>query len=124
MSHSSQNRSSSPVLLIEDDNTLRESLEMLLELKGYEVIAARNGKEGLQLLEEHGEVCLIVLDWMMPVMSGRDFLDVVSEHEAFGHIPVIVVSGFAGFDKTLPVDYLSKPIDTAALISKIRTQCS
>jgi CheY-like chemotaxis protein len=61
------------VLLVEDDEIIREIYSMKFELEGFDVVAAENGEVGLQMVEEF-EPEVILLDMMMPVMGGLDFM--------------------------------------------------
>lgn len=61
------------VLLVEDDEILREIYSMKFQLEGFEFAAAENGQVGLQLVEEF-QPHVVLLDMMMPVMNGVDFL--------------------------------------------------
>jgi CheY-like chemotaxis protein len=58
------------ILIVEDEKDIRESLKMLLELEGYSVFTAKDGKEGLEILKNLESPCLILLDLLMPVMNG------------------------------------------------------
>ena len=82
------------ILVVEDDPDIAESLSDVLEGEGYLVVTAANGVEGLQGLRDIGKPCLILLDLMMPVMSGGEFLAVLRKHEKFSTVPVIVVSAW------------------------------
>jgi CheY-like chemotaxis protein len=85
---------SQPILLVDDDSDLRESLALLLALKGYEVITASDGREALQTLHHGGpRPCLIVLDLMMPEMDGFQFRRAQLEDPALATIPVVLCSG-------------------------------
>jgi len=67
-----QRMSCSHIVVIEDDANLRETLKDLLEMEGFRVVTASNGKEGLRQIEQNGQPCLILLDLMMPViMAGN-----------------------------------------------------
>ncbi len=85
------------ILIIEDEPDLRDTLKELLELEGFHVSAAENGQEGLRLLKEIAQPCLILLDLMMPVMNGWQFLDAlkVDHQHVLATIPVVVVSAAA-----------------------------
>ena len=62
------------VLIVEDDQDARELLQQLLELNGFHTSMASNGREALGLLDRHaGQICLVLLDLMMPVMNGWEF---------------------------------------------------
>ncbi|MEO5970924.1 MAG: response regulator, partial [Bdellovibrionia bacterium] len=58
------------ILIIEDEETIRDSLQFFLEFEGYQVYSASNGREGLDILSKLDLPCLILLDLMMPVMDG------------------------------------------------------
>jgi CheY-like chemotaxis protein len=78
------------ILFVEDDDRLRETGEMLLRSKGYEVLGAEDGFEGLSALKQ-SLPDIIISDLRMPNMNGFEFLSVVRRR--FPAIPVIVVSG-------------------------------
>jgi CheY-like chemotaxis protein len=81
------------VLVVEDDENIRESLCDLLEEEGFAVVAAANGAEGLLWLRDHGqEVCTVLLDLMMPVMDGFEFLKLKDADPLLAAVPVIVVT--------------------------------
>lgn len=80
------------VLVIEDDAEIRNCLAEALIEEGYDVVAARNGAEGIELLERSPKIALVVLDLMMPVMNGYEFMRWVRERDTYKHIPVLVVS--------------------------------
>src|SRR5262249_61527368 len=83
------------VLLIEDDEDIRNAMRQVLELEGYVVVPAGNGREGLVALAQHGEPCVILLDLMMPVMNGWEFL-AEREHQpqgANGAVRIVTAGG-------------------------------
>jgi CheY-like chemotaxis protein len=80
------------VLIIDDDADPREMMRRLLERSGLKVDEAGNGAEGLSWLETHPRPSLILLDLMMPVMDGFEFLDRMLQNEALKDIPVVVVT--------------------------------
>ena len=79
-----------PVLLIEDNDGLREALARLLEARGYQVVRARDGQEGWEYLVGGGCACVIVLDILMPRLDGRLFRTKQLEREQCASIPVVV----------------------------------
>ena len=81
-----------PVLVVDDDQDLRESLRDLLEVWGYDVQTAANGEEALASLARSGS-SLILLDLQMPVMDGREFLAKIRKSGRYSHIPIVIVSG-------------------------------
>ena len=62
------------VLVVEDDVELREMMCKALELSGYEVVAAQNGKDALNKVSGIDSLCLVILDLAMPEMNGWDFV--------------------------------------------------
>jgi CheY-like chemotaxis protein len=115
----------STVLIVEDDLDTREMLGRFLELEGYAVEAASNGRQALERLEEGARACVILLDLMMPVMDGWQFRREQVQNQALAGIPVIVVSA-AGRDRLQQINadaYLSKPVDLDELLQQIRQFC-
>jgi two-component system chemotaxis response regulator CheY len=108
------------ILLVEDDYSVREALQDTLEFEGYEVTTAVNGQEGLSKLRNMSKPCLVLLDMMMPIMGGRDFLDVVLADSLLAPIPVVVVSATAGEADTRGAKaVLKKPVDLDLLLKMV-----
>jgi CheY-like chemotaxis protein len=80
-----------PVLIVEDDTALRELLRRMLEREGYAVVEAEHGRAALDRLRE-GTPGIILLDLMMPVMDGFEFLVELRREDAWRGIPVIVLT--------------------------------
>jgi len=84
-------RPQSPVLVVEDDAGLREMMRRTLEIEGWAMIEAANGRVALErLIEQRPE--LILLDLLMPEMDGFQFLEEVRKHEEWRSIPIVVVT--------------------------------
>jgi two-component system, NtrC family, sensor kinase len=81
-----------PVLLVEDDATLRELARRILEKEGYAIVEAENGRVALDRARET-EPGLVVLDLIMPEMDGFEFLAEFRKREGWRAIPIIVVTG-------------------------------
>jgi CheY-like chemotaxis protein len=81
------------VLVVDDQVDLRDAIAVLLESEGYDVIDAANGREALKHLQNGTNVMAIVLDLMMPVMDGWEFLAERRKNDAWSRIPTIVVTG-------------------------------
>lgn len=113
------------VLVVEDDPDIQESLKILLEEEGCQVDTAGNGVEALTQLENGELPNLILLDLMMPVMSGWEFLDRVRDDVRLKKIPIVVVTA-AGEQKETPAGamrLMRKPINLDALINLVREYC-
>lgn len=115
------------ILLIEDDRALRENTEELLELSGYSVLTAPNGKIGIQSAKENLPD-IIVCDIMMPLIDGYGVLEELSSDEKTKHIPFIFLSAKTehkeirkGMDLGAD-DYLTKPFEEEDLISAIESR--
>ena len=105
------------VLIVEDEAAIRETFREALEFEGYSVQTAKNGEEGLSLLLNGLKPNLVLLDMLMPVMGGREFLNHVSEDRTLAAIPVLVVSATAQPSDTEGAsDFLRKPTDLDVLL--------
>ncbi len=82
------------ILLIEDDADIRETYAAILTSEGYAVEEASNGRLGLEKLRSMRErPDLVLVDMMMPEMTGAEFLDELHESQAFAAMPVVMVTG-------------------------------
>ena len=113
------------ILLIDDDELLCEVLAGFLEMTGYEVVQAGNGREGLEQLRA-GVFDLIVLDLLMPEMDGIRFLRSRPGEAAGGAaVPVLVISASATADVVDTLDFpgvvgvVRKPIQPPILLERI-----
>jgi CheY-like chemotaxis protein len=116
---------SGTILIVEDDIDTREMLGRFLELEGYRVETAENGKRALERLGSGVEACVILLDLMMPVMDGWQFRQEQTRNAELAGIPVIVVSA-AGRERIQKIDadaYLSKPVDLEELLGCVTQFC-
>jgi excisionase family DNA binding protein len=112
------------VLVVDDDARLREFVRVNLEMDGYAVREAANAEEGLAALEEESPD-LILLDVMMPGMSGYEMLQRVQDQHGVGTIPVIMFSGQAGESPERAAErgaqaFLGKPVDPQTLIESTK----
>ncbi|MFL5814317.1 MAG: response regulator [Bdellovibrionia bacterium] len=82
------------ILLIDDEDAIRHVLSLALEFEGYQVFTASNGEEGLRTLRRIPRPGLILLDLMMPVMDGWEFMEVLHKDPGFSDIPVVVITAF------------------------------
>jgi CheY-like chemotaxis protein len=113
------------VLIVEDDDSAREALSDCLEMEGFSVASARNGKEALDYLHSSPLPKIILLDLYMPVMTGWEFREAQKKDAAISHIPVVVVTAFgSGITKQIDADVIMhKPLDLDRLLSVIRDRC-
>jgi CheY-like chemotaxis protein len=116
-----------PILIIEDDEDVRDSLDELLTMRGYQVFGAANGREALERLESGLSPCIIILDLMLPVMSGWDFRQRQLADDRWRDIPTIVLSGVSDValesKRLQAVGFLSKPINFNSLFETVDRFC-
>jgi len=103
------------VLVVEDDGDIRETLRDVLTWGEYEVVTASNGREALDLLRDGTDVDVILLDLMMPVMSGWEFRRVQLDDPALAGIPCVVLSASAP-GQARPDRFLAKPVGVDELL--------
>ena len=111
------------VLIVEDEEAVRELEKFILEQVGYEVMEARDGLEGLTKAE-FKRPDLILLDLMMPDVSGGRMFDEMRRHPATAGIPIVVVTGKPDahqiFDDQIgPDNVIMKPFEADTLLSRI-----
>src|SRR5258706_5703843 len=112
------------ILIVEDDPDIRDSLRMVLELEGYEVRVASNGREGLEVLSTMRRPSLILLDLTMPVMNGWQFLCAQRLDDVIAAIPVVVVSAAVDAPAAAQCDaFMRKPVHVEALLRTVRRHC-
>ena len=115
------------ILIVEDDDDVREALAAFLEGEGYTIVEARDGQEALRCLRSSTEFCLILLDLFMPVMNGWSFRREQLNDEKIAAIPVVVISA----DRNAPenaidmgaVDAMVKPIHFDRLRTTVGVHC-
>jgi CheY-like chemotaxis protein len=116
------------VLIVEDDYDIRQVLTEILEEEGYAVLGAANGLEALELLHKRADIPkLILLDLMMPVMSGWQFVAEQRADSRLANIPIVVVSADGNLQQkatSLKADgYLRKPIEIDAVLQVVERYC-
>ncbi|HEU4538733.1 MAG TPA: response regulator [Polyangiaceae bacterium] len=115
------------VLVVDDDDDLRESLTALLNLEGFAATGVCNGHEALAYLRAHARPCVIVLDLMMPVMNGAEFRAEQLRDDELAAIPVVVLSashdGRRQAEALRASGYFPKPLPLEAFFESLRAQC-
>ncbi|MCK5718032.1 MAG: response regulator [Thiomargarita sp.] len=110
------------ILVIDDDDIVRESLEIFLSKEGYQVLIADNGEDGLQLARKmHPDV--ITLDVMMPGMDGWEVLSKLKADPELAHIPVIMLTMMENKEIGYALgaaEFLAKPITRSQIINILR----
>jgi CheY-like chemotaxis protein len=112
-----------PILVIDDDEDIRDSLAEILVDEGYSVRCFAGAAEALEHLRREGTASLIILDLMMPGMSGWAFREVQSHDERLASIPVIAISAVADLDPPSPETLLlCKPVNLDLLLDRVAEQ--
>ena len=113
------------ILVIEDEQDIQTLLEYNLQQAGYEAVLCENGEDGLWLAIEH-KPDLILLDWMLPLLSGIELLRQLRNRTDTREIPVIMMTArgeegdrLRGLDGGAD-DYVNKPFSPAELVARIR----
>jgi CheY-like chemotaxis protein len=102
------------VLVVEDDPDIREVLEEMLDAGGHRVLTASNGREALSVLDRVPSPCLVLLDLMMPVMSGFAFLEELHGRPDRQRVNVLLISANAQVEQVrgnAVVGFVKKPFD-------------
>jgi phosphoserine phosphatase RsbU/P len=115
------------VLVVDDEEPLRDVLQRMLEEEGCGILTAPDGTEALKILETHPDsISVVILDWMMPRMSGIDLLRWMKKQKRIEHIPVIMLTALDDPDRIKEgIDagafyYLIKPFQRLLLNSILR----
>jgi CheY-like chemotaxis protein len=114
------------VLLVEDNDDIREMMALALQLAGARVVCASNGREALSILQERRAPDIILLDLMMPVMNGWEFSAEVKRDDRLAQVPIVVISamGELGAASLRPVDFIPKPVDLDRLLDVVAEHTS
>ena len=113
------------LLLIDDDDDLRDTLSEALTEAGFVVSSAANGREALKHLEAGSRPDVILLDLLMPVMNGWQFCQARKADPELAGIPVIAMSAAVSRDPGSPYyldvdDFVAKPIELDDLVTKLK----
>ncbi|MBC7713402.1 MAG: response regulator [Rhizobacter sp.] len=112
------------ILIIEDDKDIRESMKDALEIEGYNVIIATNGRDGLASLRALKNTCLVLLDMVMPQMGGREFIDTMKQDKEIASVPVFIHSAIANKDNsTGAIGWIRKPADLEVILATVKNHC-
>jgi CheY-like chemotaxis protein len=114
------------VLIVEDDEDVRDFMDVLLQASGYETMTAANGAIGIEMMQ-HRKPCMVLLDMMMPVMDGWTFRSRQLADPALSAVPVVCVTAL--FEprvvaERLKLRCLSKPVDFDRLLAEVSAACN
>jgi CheY-like chemotaxis protein len=111
------------VMVVEDDPDLRGTIVDILADQGFSVVEAHNGRAALQTLDEGELPALILLDLMMPLCSGWEFLHARDKSLRLKNVPVVVMSALPPEAARIDADVLGhwhKPFDVSQLLTSVR----
>lgn len=113
------------IMVVEDDTNINHLLKTALEKDGYKVIQAFSGTEAILLLQMEKAVSLVLLDLMLPGLSGEEVLKCIREK---GNLPVIVLTAKDSLDEKIGMltqgadDYITKPFEIPEVLVRIQVQ--
>jgi CheY-like chemotaxis protein len=115
------------VFIVEDDKDIRETFEEALKQEGFGVESFANGQKAIDRLKSSPEPCLVLLDMMMPVMNGEEFMNHFHTLPAtILPIPVFLVSANSSDEKAKKMGcrgFIKKPVELEALLIIVHTYC-
>jgi CheY-like chemotaxis protein len=117
------------VLIVDDDEGIRDALSQVLSDEGYRVLSAENGIAALTILRSADpRPCMILLDMMMPVMDGREFIARKMAEPNLRDVPVVVVTAdgraLKGSSELTAAAVLAKPISLDQLLLAVQRFCA
>jgi PleD family two-component response regulator len=120
----SANTAKYEVLVVDDSPVYRKLVEQVLYAEPYSLLFARNGREAVQMFEEH-EPCIVITDWMMPDISGPELCQRIRADQARPYTYVILMTSNTEKDNVVKGlqagadDYLTKPFDPGEMLARI-----
>lgn len=114
------------VLVVEDNQHTVHFLEFMLQRAGYEVLTALNGRDAQEILDNEEPVDIVLLDLMLPYVSGFELIAIARDNPDWRHVPILVVSGKIleqDIVRALDLganDYVTKPFRPEELLARVR----
>lgn len=113
----------STILIVEDEAESRDTLRELLELEGYRVETAVNGREALDILEAHGEqICIVLLDLFMPVMDGWAVIEQLRSDGRLERTKIVIITS-APYRAPAGLPVFEKPLDLDKVMTTVGSLC-
>jgi CheY-like chemotaxis protein len=111
------------ILVVEDEKESRDTLRELLELEGYQVQTAMNGREALDTLDAAGDrICIMLLDLFMPVMDGWQVIDQLRADGRLDRTQVVIITS-APYRAPAGLPVFQKPLDLDKVMSEVQRLC-
>jgi len=111
------------ILVVEDNEGIRDAIGDILETEGYEVALAESGRHALELLGGLSRPCLLLVDLIMPQMDGWELLKVLAQDDRLATIPVVLMSALPGPARVGEHVVIKKPIDLGLLLKIVHEHC-
>lgn len=116
------------ILTVDDDESIRQSVSEMLELEGFEAVWAKNGQVALDYLSAIPDSelpDLVLLDYMMPVMNGKEFFQQKKNDPRLSHIPVVMMTANGNLVNVMEHvetagGYMSKPMDYETVVRMVK----
>ncbi|MED4782187.1 ATP-binding protein [Brevibacillus choshinensis] len=127
MPHFPQQKAEATILLVDDEPTNQYVMMKLLAVEPYQIVTVSSGREAVEALEKHRHWDLVILDVMMPQMSGYEVCQRVREMYSSSELPVLMVTARSQRDDLLAGfaaganDYITKPVEALELRARVRT---
>lgn len=113
----------STILIVEDEKESRDALRELLELEGYRVETAVNGREALDALNTAGDrICIMLLDLFMPVMDGWQVIDQLRADGRLASTQVVIITS-APYRAPRGLPVFAKPLDLDKVMNEVQRLC-
>lgn len=119
-----EDNSKHTVLVVEDEEDLREMMRQALELNGYAVSTAEDGHAALAQLSRIEHLCLVLIDLLMPGMNGWDLCQELRRRPELAQVPVVVYSSVSMRAPAGATRVLQKPLSFGELLSTVREYCA
>lgn len=117
------------ILVIEDEQDIRDLISFQLKTEGHNVILAESVDKAISIVERPERIDLFIIDWMLPgVMSGLEFTKKLRAQKAYSDTPIIMITALTQPDNIVAAldagadDYITKPFDLNVLQARIRVQ--
>lgn len=116
-------RQGETILVVDDENSICEIVQLVLERRGYQLLIATSGREALEVETRHdGPIHLLITDLVMPEMTGSELIDALRVRNR--HLKVLMMSGYTSLEN-LPncrnsYEFIQKPFSPISLAKKVR----
>ena len=111
------------ILIVDDESDVRESLQEYLEDEGFTVASVANGADALTFLERSDLPCMVILDLIMPVVTGNEVYDRMQGNPRLAAVPVVVSTSDPSRAPS-GATVIKKPVDLRRLVGYVRAHCA